>query len=251
MSALLMVGAVLGFVALLVGVALLIFRKTRSRGKWIAGAGAVAMVLGVAFGPSMDAAERGFATTADANEARQLGVGSQAELDAARAARAAAAAERAAAERAEAEERARVEAAAAAERAAAERAEAEAREQEELRQIAEAAAQETERRQAEEAACRADLRCWGERHGVEAEVQCRRPVEGLARIDFRWTNGWLTPRFSRFRWRNEEAGVITYIGSEIELQNGFGNWVRHRYECDFDTLAQRPVEVRAAPGRVD
>jgi len=66
----------------------------------------------------------------------------------------------------------------------------------------------------EELRCARDLACWGERYSTAAERHCRQPIEELALIDFEWTNGWLMPRFSHFRWSDARAardtrGVIT------------------------------------------
>src|SRR3954468_761878 len=70
--------------------------------------------------------------------------------------------------------------------------------------------------------CMKTLNCWGERHSVAAAVRCRRPVELLAKNDFQWTDGFLEPKFSHYRWANEKLGVITFIGDKIKFQNGFG-----------------------------
>ncbi len=98
--------------------------------------------------------------------------------------------------------------------------------------------------------CRHDLQCWGDKHSGSAGVYCKSDVEALAKYTSRWTDGWLEPKFSRFRWKNESTGSVTYIGDKIEFQNGFGAWQTHVYECDFDPLTKTVIDARASPGRL-
>jgi hypothetical protein len=99
-------------------------------------------------------------------------------------------------------------------------------------------------------ACRSDLRCWAEKGLVGASVRCRSNVERLAKNDFQWTDGWLEMKFSRYRWRDQASGTVTYVGDKIKLQNGFGAWQNHIYECDYDQSGERVLGVRAFAGRL-
>jgi hypothetical protein len=101
-----------------------------------------------------------------------------------------------------------------------------------------------------EVVCRQDLRCWAEKHNVDATVRCQRIVERLAKNDFEWTDGFLEPKFSHYRWKNQASGIVTYIGDKIKFQNGFGAWIHHTYECDFEPGTESVVDVRAQPGRL-
>ena len=115
-------------------------------------------------------------------------------------------------------------------------------------------AEEAEKRQkekeAEELACKDDLQCMGDKFLVAAAVLCKGHVEALGQYDFEWTDGMLEPKFSHFRWKNKNKGIVTFIGDKIKFQNGFGAWQIHTYECDFDTENNTPLEVRAKPGRI-
>jgi len=115
---------------------------------------------------------------------------------------------------------------------------AEIQKAEERRQIAE-----------KEAAYRQSLQCWGDKFSITAASECKNHVERLAKYSYEWTDGIFEPKFSHFRWKNQEAGIITYIGDKIKFQNGFGAWQNYVYECDFDTNAKIPVSVKADPGR--
>jgi hypothetical protein len=103
---------------------------------------------------------------------------------------------------------------------------------------------------AEAEACKKDLQCWGDKHTVMAGFRCDSHVEKLAKYDFQWTDGFLEPKFSRFRWKSKESGIITYIGDKIRFQNGFGAWQNYVYECDLDPISQVVRDVRARPGRL-
>lgn len=90
-------------------------------------------------------------------------------------------------------------------------------------------------------ACRADLQCWGDKHHLRATVYCKEAVERLARYAHKWTDGWLGAKFPRFRWGKKSEGIIVYLGDKAQFQNGFGAWVRIRYQCEYnpDTKAAR------------
>lgn len=102
----------------------------------------------------------------------------------------------------------------------------------------------------DDATCRKDLQCWGDKQTVAAGVYCKDPVERLAQYSARWTDGMLEPKFSHFRWLNQEQGSITFIGDKIEFQNGFGAFQGHIYECDFNPAINQVLDVRARPGRL-
>lgn len=103
---------------------------------------------------------------------------------------------------------------------------------------------------AEEAACRADFECWGREQRFAAEAACKRQIERRARFDHEWTDSWTKPTFSFFAWRDEAAGVMTYFGDQLKLQNGFGAWAKMSYSCDFDMDAGIAVAVTISEGRL-
>jgi len=116
--------------------------------------------------------------------------------------------------------------------------------------VAKARADAAEAEWKKEAACRADLQCWGDKHGIGASIACRPYVERLAKYQFEWTDGWLETKFSRFRWRNKEKGQLTYLGDRIKFQNGFGAWQFAIYTCDYDPISGVVMNVDASPGRL-
>ena len=98
--------------------------------------------------------------------------------------------------------------------------------------------------------CKKSLQCWGDKHSVEAEVRCDDVVERMAKYSHEWTDGFVEPKFSRFRWKDESSGVVTYIGDKVRFQNGFGAWQNQVYECDFSPLLSRVIDVRISPGKL-
>ncbi|GFM83320.1 hypothetical protein PSCICN_40120 [Pseudomonas cichorii] len=98
--------------------------------------------------------------------------------------------------------------------------------------------------------CRLDVTCWGEKHFVAASVFCKAPIEKMAQYDFKWTDGVLEPKFTRYKWADKDRGVITYFGDKIQFQNGFGAFQNHMYSCDYNTLTEQIVKVNAHPGRL-
>jgi hypothetical protein len=68
--------------------------------------------------------------------------------------------------------------------------------------------------------CQADLRCLSD-YASKASFACPPYVERLAKNDFQWTGNWSETKFPRFRWRDREAGVITFVGE----QNQVSEWI--------------------------
>lgn len=101
-----------------------------------------------------------------------------------------------------------------------------------------------------DASCKGDLQCWGDKNIIGAGVYCDDYVEKLAKFSVRWTDGTLEPKFSRFRWLDQETGTLTYVGDKIQFQNGFGAYQAYTYECDFDPASSTVLDVRAWPGRI-
>ncbi|CAN5682466.1 hypothetical protein BH23PSE1_BH23PSE1_03050 [soil metagenome] len=129
---------------------------------------------------------------------------------------------------------------------AAQKAEAEAK----VDSAAAAGKAQAEAAAATEAACKTDLQCWADKHQIDAVVACKKAIERLGQYANRWTDGVLTPTFTRVKWQDEGAGNVLYIGDKIEFQNGFGAWQSHTYACAFDTVGGTVVSADATPGRL-
>lgn len=110
--------------------------------------------------------------------------------------------------------------------------------------------QNAAQKRAKEAACRQELSCYAEKHLLSASIRCQRTIEGMARYDFEWTDGWLGGKFTHFRWKNQKKGIVTYIGDEIKMQNGFGAWQKQIYSCDFDPSTDLVLDANVEAGRI-
>jgi hypothetical protein len=103
---------------------------------------------------------------------------------------------------------------------------------------------------AKEEACRLDLSCWGEKAATVATIRCPALVVRMAKHDSEWTDGWLETKFSRYRWADKKAGVVTVIGDKVKFQNGFGAWTPMIYECDVDPATETVLDLRVREGRL-
>lgn len=102
-----------------------------------------------------------------------------------------------------------------------------------------------------ETACKSDdLQCLGDKGVVGAGVYCKDDVERLATHSVKWTDGTFETKFSRFRWADQAAGTITYVGDKAEFQNGFGAFTPMVYECDLAKDNKTVLDVRAREGRL-
>lgn len=95
-----------------------------------------------------------------------------------------------------------------------------------------------------------DLQCWGEKNVVAAGVRCKRPIERFAKYDFKWTDGFLEPKMSHYRWSDIDANIVTYIGDKVQFQNGFGAFITMIYECDMSPDGETVLDVRIREGRL-
>lgn len=110
---------------------------------------------------------------------------------------------------------------------------------------------ETKQRRVEDAKCRRELSCWGEKAtSAVTTLTCERFVERMAQYDYEWTDGFWEPKFSRYRWKDIESGIVTLIGDKIKFQNGFGAWSNMTYECDVSPATETVIDVRVWRGRI-
>lgn len=109
-----------------------------------------------------------------------------------------------------------------------------------------------EETKATDAACMQDLECIGNKGTIAAGVYCPEHIEKLAKNSAKWTDGALEPKFSRFRWKDKEAGIVTHLGDKVQFQNGFGAYINMIYSCDLDMKQGQGVVVGvdAAEGRL-
>ncbi len=101
----------------------------------------------------------------------------------------------------------------------------------------------------EEAKCKTDWQCWAERHSLRAILSCQPQIENQAKYDFRWTDSWLQPKFSRVS-ATEKKNTFVYSGDSLQLQNGFGAWENYIYRCRYNVEAENVDFFEVKPGRL-
>ncbi|MDR6954742.1 hypothetical protein J2X65_004118 [Ancylobacter sp. 3268] len=98
--------------------------------------------------------------------------------------------------------------------------------------------------------CSLDIKCWASKWQAEAGIDCRGPIQRLAKNNFEWTDGLADPKLPKAQWLDAQGKNIRYFGSAIKFQNGFGAWIIHTYECDYDPVSRQVLAVRAYPGQL-
>lgn len=96
-----------------------------------------------------------------------------------------------------------------------------------------------------DAACRADLECFGRVHATYAERRCRKAVEKQALYAVEWVGD--DPVFSRLR---RDGAALTYIGDNVRFQNGLGAMQHHIFFCTYDPDSRTVLNVTLEPGRL-
>jgi len=86
-------------------------------------------------------------------------------------------------------------------------------------------------------------------HYVDARVACTLLIESMAAYSYRWTDGTFTPaRFERAKWLAGSDSVMIWSGNQLELMNGLGSWLPHRYDCSYDTSSRQALSADVWPG---
>ena len=98
------------------------------------------------------------------------------------------------------------------------------------------------------AACRADIKCTGQRNAIAASFACQRELEAYAKYAARWSDDW--PSWVYNEWPDTDKTAIVYLGDRLQLQNGFGAWENYIYSCTYDPDRRRVLEVYLAAGRI-
>lgn len=92
--------------------------------------------------------------------------------------------------------------------------------------------------------CLQDSECLYKKAGADGKIACSDALSSLAEKAalhaYRWTS--TLSRYSEYRYKR--PGAITYLGNEMEFQNGVGLWVHQRYECDYDVVSRKVLDGR-------
>jgi len=87
-------------------------------------------------------------------------------------------------------------------------------------------------------------------HYVDARVACTLLIESMAAYSYRWTDGAFTPpRFQSARWQKGSNKIMVWSGNRLQLMNGLGNWLPHRYECIYDSSRRKALAAEVTIGK--
>ena len=84
---------------------------------------------------------------------------------------------------------------------------------------------------------------------IFADIFCAEQVEARSRFSARWTDSFLENKFPVGQWQKETASekIVLYMGDKIEIQNRFGAWQPHLYECLVDVRREKILSVNVVP----
>ncbi|MDC9590716.1 zinc-ribbon domain-containing protein [Xenorhabdus sp. XENO-10] len=94
-----------------------------------------------------------------------------------------------------------------------------------------------------------DTQCLFDQNWPKAAMQCKTPIQKLAKYDYEWTDGILTPMFSHSRL-DAKNNQMTFIGDKVKFTNGFNAKVPMIYDCTMDLSSKAILDVRVEQGRL-
>ncbi len=94
-----------------------------------------------------------------------------------------------------------------------------------------------------------DGQCIFDENSVAAGMACRPLIQRSAKYDYEWTDGVLTPMFSRYI-NNSKRREIVFIGDQVKFLNAFNAKLPMTYNCTFDIENQKIVNVEVVQGRL-
>lgn len=98
----------------------------------------------------------------------------------------------------------------------------------------------------DDAACRQDVKCWGDRHRTAATLACMPAIERLALYTVRWPEGWFNHPLPHVEWRDRSRGALLYAG-RADFQNGVGAWIPVTVACLYDPEINAVLNVEVRP----
>jgi hypothetical protein len=83
--------------------------------------------------------------------------------------------------------------------------------------------------------CPLDIECLDSKHHRYAEMGCKKSIEEDLRANYRWTNLGFESILENKRFNKRKDNIIVYTGGALEVQNNYGEWIKHTYTCFYDT----------------
>jgi hypothetical protein len=82
-----------------------------------------------------------------------------------------------------------------------------------------------------------------------AAQACVPLIEAKAPIDYDWLSRPFGGMFTQAE-KPDKDGIIRYRGDGIRILTAQNQWLRHAYECAYDPVARKIVDVQLRPGRL-
>jgi hypothetical protein len=82
-----------------------------------------------------------------------------------------------------------------------------------------------------------------------AAQACVPLIEAKAPIDYDWLSRPFGGMFTQAEQPGKD-GIIRYRGDGIRVLTAQNQWIRHAYECAYDPVARKIVDVQLRPGRL-
>lgn len=93
-----------------------------------------------------------------------------------------------------------------------------------------------------DAQCRQQISCWGERHYTQASVYCESATERQTTNEVKWTHRWES-NFTFPIWVDPSAGIIGLNSRQVAIKNTFGSWVPVEVSCFYNPSTERVTRV--------
>lgn len=87
------------------------------------------------------------------------------------------------------------------------------------------------------------------RSADSAAQACVPLIEAQAPLDYDWLSRPFGGMFTQAEQPGKD-GIIRYRGDAIRVLTAQNQWLRHAYECAYDPVARKMVDVKLRPGRL-
>ncbi len=78
---------------------------------------------------------------------------------------------------------------------------------------------------------------------------CKSPIEKSTQFEYEWTDGLITPTFSRYLLSNSNK-TMTLIGDQLKVTNAFNAKIPMTYYCIVDVKSHKVLNVKVEQGRL-
>lgn len=99
-----------------------------------------------------------------------------------------------------------------------------------------------------DAECKQDFECYAKSQSLRAIAACQPLIERKAPYAYEWIDGFWGAKLTHMK--RGIGGSIIYSGDQIKVQNEYGAWQQHRYECIYNPSSEKALTATLQPGRI-